>query len=110
MTDIHHATTTTPNPVTTSGDASAGSEQITIDLLDIIRKHTKSAGEGWNATTTLEDVGIDSFDLVELIFEIEDKYDISVNFNANRTVDDFATVADVARVIQENLGKEGRAA
>ena len=109
MTDIDQAMTTTATGAMPAC-IPAGSDPITHDLLDIIRKHTKSTGADWNAATTLEDVGIDSFDLVELIFEIEDKYDISVNFNANRTVDDFATVADVARVIQENLDKKGRAA
>jgi acyl carrier protein len=103
----HAADTVAAAPAPTD---QAGIDTIVADLLDIIRRHTKSAGEGWTAATTLEDVGIDSFDLVELIFEIEDKYDVSVNFNANRTADDFKTVLDVARVIQDTLNKAGQAA
>jgi acyl carrier protein len=88
----------------------AHAETIVADLLDIIRRHTKSTGPDWTAATTLEDVGIDSFDLVELIFEVEDKYGVSINFNANRTTDDFKTVGDVARVIQDTLNQTGAAA
>ena len=32
---------------------------------------------------TLEDLGIDSLDVVEVIFAVEDRFDISVPFNAN---------------------------
>jgi acyl carrier protein len=91
---------------TTSNAATLGTANITADLLDAIRKHTKQPGESWSAETTLEDIGVDSFDLVELIFEIEDKYGVDINFNANATTDDLATVGDVARLIAQALAKE----
>ena len=80
--------------------------EIIDDLLAIMRRHTKSDGEGWNGATTLEQAGIDSFDFVELIFDLEDKYHISINFNSNTTDQSMASVEDVARFVQAQIRQE----
>ena len=77
-------------------------DAIVSDLLVIIRSQTKNAGTDWSAATTMQETGIDSFDFVELIYEVEDKYGIDLNFNAN-TADDIKTVADVATLIKARL-------
>lgn len=46
-------------------------EQAVLDISDV------------HLTSTLESLGIDSLGLVELIFAIEEAFDISVPFNAN---------------------------
>jgi acyl carrier protein len=79
---------------------------IVADLLVIMRKHTKSAGEGWNGATTIEQAGIDSFDFVELIFDLEDKYQININFNSNASDQSLVTVEDVARFVQAQIRRE----
>jgi acyl carrier protein len=80
--------------------------EIIDDLLVIMRQHTKSAGEGWNGATTIEQAGIDSFDFVELIFDLEDKYQININFNSNAADQSLATVEDVARFVQAQIRQE----
>lgn len=81
---------------------------IVSDLLEIIRAHTKNVGDGWNAATTIEETGVDSFDFVELIFEIEDRYGIDIDLNANTSATDIATVADVATLVQSTMKRERR--
>ena len=84
-------------------------EEIVSDLLSIIRSHTKSIGEGWSASTVIEETGVDSFDFVELIFDIEDRYDIAIDLNANTAGDEISTVADVATLVQATIKGERRA-
>ena len=84
-------------------------EDIVMDLLSIIRSHTKSIGDGWNASTVIEETGVDSFDFVELIFEIEDRYGIDLDLNANTSGVEIATVADVATLVQATIKGERRA-
>jgi acyl carrier protein len=75
---------------------------IIADLIAIIRTQTKDTGKDWSATTTIRETGIDSFDFVELVFEVEDKYGIDLKFNAN-TSEDLKTVSDVAELIHARL-------
>ena len=85
-------------------------ESIVSGLLEIMRKHTKTSGEGWTAETRMEEAGIDSFDFVELIFSIEDLYSININFNSNSGSDTLSTVGDVARFVQATIERERVAA
>jgi acyl carrier protein len=83
--------------------------EIVDDLLGIMRRHTKTEGEGWNRATTIEEAGIDSFDFVELIFELEDTYKISINFNSNAADQSLTTVEDVARFVEKQIRQERNA-
>lgn len=49
--------------------------------------------------STLEDLGIDSLGLVESIFAIEEKFDISVPFNANEPGASDFDISSVASII-----------
>jgi acyl carrier protein len=49
---------------------------------------------------TLADLGIDSLDLVDLIFKIEDRFDLKITDDVPRSL---ATLGDVAAYIDELL-------
>ncbi|WP_341365710.1 phosphopantetheine-binding protein [Yoonia sp. BS5-3] len=49
--------------------------------------------------STLEDIGIDSLGLVESIFAIEERFDISVPFNANDPGASTFDISSVATII-----------
>ena len=59
-------------------------------------------------TDRLEDLGLESLDAVEMIFDLEEKFDIQIPYNANtnnpRT--EFETVGDVVGAIQETGRQE----
>lgn len=59
-------------------------EQTVDDrILDILAEQAMIDRSGIFLTSTLDDLGIDSVGLVEVIFSIEESFDITVPFNAN---------------------------
>lgn len=63
-------------------------------ILDIIRKHVPGDERPVSAATQLTELEIESLDLVEIIFEIEDTFDIEIPYNANES-EDFETVGQI---------------
>jgi acyl carrier protein len=58
-------------------------ESIERRVVDLFVRTTKLDVTQFRPELLLADTGIDSLGLVELIFAIEDEYDISIPFNAN---------------------------
>lgn len=48
----------------------------------------------------LEDLGLQSLDAVEMIFELEEKFDITIPYNANDSRMEFDTVGDVVQAVK----------
>lgn len=48
---------------------------------------------------TLEDLGLDSLALVEMIFAIEETFDVSVPFNANAPQDSEFDISNVGAIV-----------
>lgn len=49
--------------------------------------------------TTLDDLGLDSLALVEVVFGIEEAFDISVPFNANEPRSSEFDISNVAQIV-----------
>lgn len=62
-------------------------EQAMLDLQDV------------QPTSTLEDLGLDSLGLVEVIFAIEETFDVQVPFNANDPNSGEFDISSVAKII-----------
>jgi acyl carrier protein len=75
---------------------------IEEELRAIIRK--KATNASLAADTKLSDLGLDSLDLVEIVFEIEDKFRIQLPQNNA----DMATAQfdDLVRLVQKELGTQ----
>ncbi len=56
---------------------------IESDVLDIIAKQAKVERTSMTRKTSLAELNVQSLDLVEIIFALEDKFDIEVPYNAN---------------------------
>jgi len=52
----------------------------------------------------LEDLGIDSFSAVEMIFDLEEKFDIQISYNSNDARPEFETVGQVVDAIKKQVG------
>ncbi|MCL2713028.1 MAG: acyl carrier protein [Alphaproteobacteria bacterium] len=76
-------------------------DAIISDLVTMIQAQTKDTKE-LGPNTTIQESGIDSFDFIELVYELEGKYGIDLQFNAN-TAENLKTVADVAALIQSRI-------
>ncbi|MEI8394023.1 MAG: acyl carrier protein [Rhodospirillaceae bacterium] len=48
----------------------------------------------------LTELNISSLDVVEIIFAIEELFDIQIAFNANKAKDDFESVADIVLAVE----------
>jgi acyl carrier protein len=86
---------------------------IIDDVRTIIAQSLKIPIERVTADTRLDELGAESLDVIEIVFGLEEKFDISIPFKANEgtrlTIDDksggeqleFNTVGDVAVVVKK---------
>jgi acyl carrier protein len=78
---------------------------ILEDVKQIIAKQINIPVEQLNADTKLTEIGIESLDDIEIVFALEEKFDISIPFNANESVAEaFATVGQVADAVKGLVG------
>lgn len=67
-------------------------------VCDIISRRFELNEIKISTDTTWEEIGADSIDLVDLISEIEDEFEISI---PDEAIEDLKTVGDVAKLIDE---------
>lgn len=77
---------------------------VSEGVVEIIAKQAKVEPATLTRETVLSELGIESFDTIEIVFALEEKFDIEVPFNAN--TDDqssaaFNCVGDVIDGIQK---------
>jgi acyl carrier protein len=72
-------------------------EQVT----KIVAKKLDKDPSGFNESTDLQEVGIESLDVIEMIFNLEDEFKIDIPFNANEAdTTQMRTVGDIARMVE----------
>ena len=72
------------------------------EIIEIIAKQMSLEPDQVTPESTMESLSIESLDLVEIIFAIEEKFDIAVPYNANdpsATGTDMDTVGDVIEAV-----------
>jgi acyl carrier protein len=81
---------------------------VASDVIEIIAKKKRVEKPNVELTDRLEDLGLESLDAVEMIFDLEEKFDISIPYNANtnnpRT--EFETVADVVSAVEKLVAEQ----
>ncbi len=70
-------------------------------IVEYIAKQTGKDVSEVTANTSLEDAGIDSFDFIELVFQLEDEFGIHVDHNQNDVAARLKTVGDIANLVDE---------
>lgn len=80
-------------------------------VLDIIAVKAKVNRAGLSRASTMTDMDVDSLDVVEIFFEIEEVFDISLPFNANETGKAesarFASAGDVIDLVTAEVARNG---
>ncbi|MFC2951997.1 acyl carrier protein [Marinicaulis aureus] len=75
-------------------------------LLEIIKDHAVGLTGEPSRETPIADLGIDSFSVVEIIYEVEEKLGVEVPFNANENpFGDMATVGDLIDALDKLIKK-----
>ncbi|MBV8742696.1 MAG: acyl carrier protein [Sinobacteraceae bacterium] len=72
-------------------------------LQTLIREEFKHSAEQLGPQTTLAELGIDSLELVDLIFKIEDRFGLKIKEDVPRSL---VTLGDVATYVDELLAKK----
>jgi acyl carrier protein len=76
-------------------------------LLEIIKGHAIGLTGDPTRATPIADLGIDSFSIVEIIYEVEEKLGIEVPFNANENpLGAMKTVGDLIDAVKKLAGKD----
>ena len=75
-------------------------DNVASNIVEILRKHMKNPDKEIANDTKLEDLEIESLDLAMIVFDIEDKFQIEIPYNANEEVEDFKTVGSVVERVK----------
>lgn len=76
-------------------------EDVVGDIATMIREIRRDDHLVIERETPIDSLGVDSLDFVELMFKLEEKYDVDIEFNANTDgTFPFATVGNAADAVQ----------
>jgi acyl carrier protein len=78
---------------------------VTADVIAIIGKKLPPEKRNLQMTDRLDEIGVDSLMAVEMIFDLEEKFDIQIPFNANDAKLEFETVGEVVEAIKKITGQ-----
>ena len=87
--------------------------EIIDEVRQVIAKALKMPAEQLTAETRLEDIGAQSLDVIEIVFELEERFGISIPFQANEGARlqpqggkiepsqmEFTTIGEVAKAVK----------
>jgi acyl carrier protein len=77
---------------------------VASDVIAIIDKKARGDHPQIGLDSRLEDLGLASLDVVEMIFDLEEKFDIEIPYNANDA--EFHTVGEVVGAIEDLIKKK----
>ncbi|MEM1277246.1 MAG: acyl carrier protein [Pseudomonadota bacterium] len=75
------------------------SDEVTAKIIEIIAEQAMVDPQDIAVDRSLEDLGLDSLSLVEVVFGIEEAFDVSVPFNANDPSDSDFDITNVQAIV-----------
>jgi acyl carrier protein len=80
---------------------------VAQDVRAIIKKKVRVERDQITMDDKLRDLGLESLDALELVFDIEEKFNVEIPVNANdANIGGFETVADVVREVDKLVNKK----
>jgi acyl carrier protein len=80
---------------------------VAAEVIGIIKKKARVEKADITADDKLRDLGFESLDALELVFEIEEKFNVEIPVNANDNImGGFETVGDVVREVEKIVAKK----
>jgi acyl carrier protein len=83
---------------------------VAAEVIKIIAKKVPGEPRELQAGDNLAELGLESLDAVEMIFDLEEKFDIQIPVNANNAKAEFATVGDVVTAVEKIVAEKARPA
>jgi len=79
---------------------------VAQDVIAVIGRKIPDRVAELKLTDNLRDLGLESIDALEMIFDLEEKFGIQIPYNANQSEQEFATIGDVVAVIERLLAQK----
>lgn len=80
---------------------------VAQDVMAIIKKKIRVERDQIAMDDKLRDLGLESLDALELVFDIEEKFNVDIPVNVNdANIGGFATVADVVREVEKLVARQ----
>lgn len=80
---------------------------VEADVKNIILKKIRVERSSIEMNDKLTDLGLESLDALELVFDLEEKFDLEIPVNANdANIGGFQTVGDVVRAVQKMVDEK----
>lgn len=79
---------------------------VASDVIAIIAAKARVDRPKVELSDRLEALGLESLDAVEMIFDLEEKFDIQIPYNANSSRSEFGTVGEIVDAIKKLVDKK----
>ena len=73
---------------------------VADEIVQMITARTSHTGGTLDLSDSLDNLGLDSMEVVSLIFDIEEKFDIQIPVNANMDIES-KTLADLIQAVDQ---------
>ena len=84
---------------------------VATDVMSVIKKKIRVDRSEITMDDRLGDLGLESLDALELVFDLEEKFDIEIPVNANDAqIGGFEKVSDVVAAVQKIIDKKAQSA
>jgi len=84
---------------------------VATDVMSVIKKKIRVDRSEITLDDKLTELGLESLDALELIFDLEEKFDIEIPVNANDPqIGGFEKVSDVVAAVQKIIDKKAQPA
>jgi acyl carrier protein len=87
-----------------TGQGQIKMNDVAAEVISIIEKKLPPERRNLAMDNRIEDLGIDSIDVAEIFFELEEKFDIRILHNFNDALPQFETVGHVVDAIRKLVG------
>ena len=82
-------------------------DQLAEDIISKIGEHADPTIGGIGPDTELTSLGIHSLELTEIIFDLEEAYDIEVEMNTAEAWSKLSNVGDIVEAVRILIAKKG---
>ena len=82
---------------------------VADDIVQMITARTTHTGGTIDLSESLDNLGLDSMEVISLIFDIEEKFDIQIPVNANLDIES-KTLSDLIQAVDQLVAAKQRAA
>lgn len=73
------------------------------EIIDVVAQKALLDRSALSPETKLSDLSVTSLDMVEVMFALEDKFGVTLPFNANTGTQSLRTVGDVIAMVEKQL-------